>query len=138
MCALPVECKTTALPSILLLLLLGHHPIWAWPYFQQMKYSRDLIHSIWCRSPYTPASGRPILQQNPCPVCRERNMDAAVVLKTQLLSLERASIEQNFLLMLMDRIEACEERISHDATARAPSHSLISVRNHQKRECSLT
>lgn len=50
-------------------------------------------------------------------------MDAAV-LKTQLLCLEGASIEQKFMLVLMDRIEACEERIKHDANAQAPSHSF--------------
>ena len=51
-------------------------------------------------------------------------MDAANVLKTELLSLEGASIEQKFMLMLVDRTEACEERIKHDASARAPSHSF--------------
>ena len=49
-------------------------------------------------------------------------MVAANVLKTELLSLEGASIEQKFMLMLVERIEACEERIKHDA--RAPSHSF--------------
>lgn len=51
-------------------------------------------------------------------------MDAASVLKTGLLSLEGASIEQKFLLMLMDRVEACEDRIENHANARAPSHSF--------------
>ena len=51
-------------------------------------------------------------------------MDAASVLKTELLSLEGASIEQKFLLMLMDRVEACEERLQNDASAGAPSHSF--------------
>lgn len=44
------------------------------------------------------------------PLCY-RNMDAASVLKTELLSLEGASTEQKFLFMLMERVEACEERI---------------------------
>ena len=59
-------------------------------------------------------------------------MDAANVLKTELLSLEGASIEQKFMLMLVERIEACEERIKHDA--RAPSHSF-NARNQQNTEC---